>query len=80
MVKKLAGVVVLALCLSTPIQAATNPVVIATPPQPTWAALSQEQQTILAPLAPEWNAMENYRRKKWLGIAQRYNSIAPTEK
>jgi hypothetical protein len=36
MVKKLAGVVVLALCLSTPIQAATNPVVIATPPQPTW--------------------------------------------
>mgnify|MGYP000854583980 CR=1 FL=1 len=75
MVKKLAGVVALALCLSAPIQAATNPVVIATPPQPTWTALSQEQQAILAPLAP----MENYRRKKWLGIAQRYKSMSPAE-
>lgn len=47
--------------------------------QPRWAALAPEQKTILAPLEKEWDAMEAYRRKKWLGIAQRYPAMSPAE-
>lgn len=48
-------------------------------PQPTWKELSPEQQRILAPLAGEWDKMEGFRRKKWMGIAQRYQSMTPDE-
>ena len=34
---------------------------------------------VLAPLAAEWDAMEAYRRKKWIGIAQRFPSISGDE-
>lgn len=53
----------------------------AVPPldQPNWAALTVEQKQTLAPLAGEWNAMDAFRRKKWLGIAQRYPAMSPTE-
>lgn len=48
-------------------------------PQPSWAQLSPEQKIILAPLAGEWDKMDGFRRKKWLGIAQRYPSLNPDE-
>jgi hypothetical protein len=44
--------------------------------QPDWSALTSEQKTILAPLASEWKEMEPFRRKKWLGIAQRYPDMS----
>ena len=47
--------------------------------QPSWAELTPEQQRVLTPLAGEWDKMETYRRKKWLGIAQRYQSLSPEE-
>lgn len=47
--------------------------------QPTWKDLNSEQQQILAPLAGEWDTMEGFRRKKWLGIAQRYKTLSPDE-
>lgn len=56
---------------------AASAVVAATPPQPAWAMLTQPQQSILAPLANDWDSMENYRRKKWLGVAVRYPSMTP---
>ena len=56
---------------------AASPIVTATPPQPKWAMLTQQQQVVLAPLAGDWDNMENYRRKKWLGIAARYPSMTP---
>jgi hypothetical protein len=78
--KKLAGALILALGLSASALATPpSPVVAATPPQPAWSALSQEQRATLAPLAGEWDRMENYRRKKWLGIAQRYRTMGPEE-
>lgn len=46
--------------------------------QPGWTALTPDQRTILAPLEKEWGEMDAFRRKKWIGIAQRYpemNSI-----
>jgi len=30
-------------------------------------------------LAGEWDKMDGFRRKKWLGIAQRYPSLSPEE-
>lgn len=52
---------------------------VVTPSQPTWGQLSAEQHRILAPLVNEWDAMENVRRKKWLGIAERYARMSPKE-
>jgi hypothetical protein len=47
--------------------------------QPRWAALTPEQRKILAPLADDWTAMDAFRRKKWIGIAQRYPEMTPAE-
>jgi hypothetical protein len=41
--------------------------------------LTGEQKRILAPLSPEWDKMEGFRRKKWIGIAQRYSSLSADE-
>ena len=38
--------------------------------QPSWSELSPAQKRILAPLSGDWDKMEGFRRKKWLGIAQ----------
>jgi hypothetical protein len=45
--------------------------------QPSWSDLNREQKRILAPLSSEWDSMDGFRRKKWLGIAQRYQSMTP---
>jgi len=47
--------------------------------QPAWSELDANQQKILAPLATRWDGMDNFRRKKWLAIAQRYPSMGPEE-
>ncbi|NWG31504.1 MAG: DUF3106 domain-containing protein [Rhodocyclaceae bacterium] len=47
--------------------------------QPEWSALTPEQRAILAPLEKEWGEMDAFRRKKWIGIAQRYPSMTPAE-
>ena len=46
---------------------------------PAWSGLSAEQKKILAPLAGEWNQMDDTRRRKWLGIAERYPKMPPEE-
>jgi len=47
--------------------------------KPTWAELSAEQQAILAPLKPDWDTLDNDRRRKWIGIAKRYPNMKPME-
>ncbi|MDP2826419.1 MAG: DUF3106 domain-containing protein [Sulfuritalea sp.] len=47
--------------------------------QPSWAELNAEQKRVLAPLSTEWDKMDGFRRKKWLGIAQRYQSLSADE-
>lgn len=54
-------------------------VIIGTPPQPGWSLLSTQQKIILAPLVSDWDQMENIRRKKWLGIAERFPKMTPEE-
>ena len=74
------GGVILSLALATPLAAQPpTTAVIGTPPQPGWSLLSAQQQTILAPLAAEWDKLDNIRRKKWLGIAELYPAMKPDE-
>lgn len=70
------------LCLALSAAIASEPpttVVIGTPPQPGWIQLSPQQKSILAPLAKDWDAMENVRKRKWLGIADRYPTMKADE-
>ena len=41
--------------------------------------MSTPQKIILAPLAGDWDQMDNLRRKKWLGIAERFPKMTPDE-
>ena len=54
-------------------------IIIGTPPQPGWSLLSTQQKIILAPLVGDWDQMENIRRKKWLGIAERFPKMSQEE-
>ncbi len=65
---------ILVFSLATPVDA-----VVPELRQPKWAELPQEQKQILAPLARDWDGMEAFRKKKWLGIAKRYPTMAPQE-
>ena len=75
------GGVILCLALIAPPVLADLPttVLIGTLPQPAWSQLTTQQKIILAPLANEWEGIENVRKKKWLGIADRYPSMKPDE-
>lgn len=80
MVKKHLVAVAFSCLLTVTGWAATpNPSVIATPPQPKWNELTVQQKTVLAPLGGDWDAMEYYRRKKWIGIAVRFPAMTPDE-
>jgi hypothetical protein len=70
------AVIAAAICL-----ALLSPAGAVVPPikQPSWVELPPQQQQILAPLAGEWDRLEAYRRKKWLGIAKRYSAMKPAE-
>ena len=65
---------ILGLCFALPAFAAT-----AEKKQPDWPQLTIEQQQILAPLASEWNTLDERRRKKWLLLAKRYPKMKPDE-
>lgn len=70
----------LSLALAGPLQAAPpTTAILGTPPQPGWGLLSTQQKIILAPLVGEWDQMENIRRKKWLGIAERFPKMTADE-
>ena len=47
--------------------------------QPNWSELNPQQKQILAPLANDWDGLESFRRKKWLGIAKRYPAMTPEQ-
>lgn len=73
----LAAVALVSLLIAFPGWAApSNPALMATPPQPKWSELSVPQKIVLAPLSDDWDAMENYRQKKWIGIAARFSEMA----
>ena len=72
--------IILSLALAGPLAAQPpTTAVIGTPPQPGWSLLSAQQKAILTPLAAEWDKLDHVRRKKWLGIAERYPAMKPEE-
>lgn len=44
-----------------------------------WVTLTPQQKLALAPLAPEWDKMDEIRKKKWLEITNKYASMKPDE-
>ncbi len=44
-----------------------------------WASLSPAQQTVLAPLAQEWDGLDAARKSKWLEIAARFHTLTPEQ-
>lgn len=46
---------------------------------PGWHQLTPEQQRILAPIQGEWDSFDAQRKRKWLGITQRYPKMSPDE-
>jgi hypothetical protein len=43
----------------------------------TWAQLTEQQRTVLAPLKTEWNALRPWQREKMLDIAHEYPKMDP---
>lgn len=75
MAKAFLGVIALAFSLSF----ASPALAVTADPAPKWAQLNSEQQTVLAPLANDWDGFTDFRKKKWIGIAKRYPSMRPEE-
>jgi hypothetical protein len=46
---------------------------------PAWASLTADQQQVLAPLRADWDRLSPDRKRKWIGIAKRYPTMAPEE-
>ena len=47
--------------------------------QPKWVELTDAQRKVLWSLKDAWDQMDSFRRKKWLGIADRYRTMTPIE-
>ncbi len=45
----------------------------------TWGSLTPAQKIALAPLASEWDGIEELPKRKWLGIANKYADMKPDE-
>ncbi len=48
--------------------------------EPAWQALSPAQRAALAPLRGDWAQFDADRKKKWLEMAQKYESMSPLER
>ena len=57
-----------------------HPAAYADKNNPAWTELSPEQQRILAPIQGEWETLDAPRKKKWLGVAQRYPKMTVDER
>jgi hypothetical protein len=80
MAKKHYAAVVFSVFLTLTGWAATpSPSLIATTSQPMWSDLTVQQKIILAPLSDDWDSMESFRQKKWLGIADRFSLMTAEE-
>jgi hypothetical protein len=67
------------LCLATSGIAAQAKPETKKAPRPAWSELTPAQREVLAPLAHEWDNLDTTRRKKWIGIANRYPKMKPQE-
>jgi Protein of unknown function (DUF3106) len=56
-----------------------HPAAYADKNNPAWAELRPEQQQVLAPIQGEWESLDAPRKRKWLGVAQRYPKMTADE-
>jgi hypothetical protein len=56
-----------------------HPAAYADKNNPAWAELRPEQQRILAPIQGEWESLDAPRKRKWLGVAERYPKMTADE-
>jgi hypothetical protein len=76
---KTAVALILALFIALPAVAAQSAKQAAKPARPAWSELTPAQQQVLAPLVTDWGNMDTVRRRKWVGIANRYPKMKPAE-
>jgi hypothetical protein len=76
---RLVAIIVACLFATSGWSETTSPSLVATAPQPKWSDLTVQQKIVLAPLADDWDSLEYYRQKKWLGIVARFPVMAPEE-
>ncbi|MEO7854202.1 MAG: DUF3106 domain-containing protein [Rubrivivax sp.] len=48
--------------------------------EPAWSALSPAQKAALAPLQRDWAQFDADRKKRWLELAQTYESMSPSDR
>jgi hypothetical protein len=75
---------IVCLCALAPMSAAQGQTKAATaaetkPVKPAWSELTPAQQRILGPLEEDWQTLDTTRRKKWVGVANRYPKMKPDE-
>lgn len=46
---------------------------------PSWKSLTAAQQTALKPMQADWANLDANRKKKWLAVAQRYQTMSATD-
>jgi Protein of unknown function (DUF3106) len=56
-----------------------HPAAYADKNNPAWTELSPEQQRVLAPIQGEWESLDAPRKRKWLGVVQRYPKMTADE-
>ncbi len=57
----------------------SSPIATTSAAKPFWLTLTPQQKLTLAPLASEWDKMDEIHKKKWLEIANKYASMKPDE-
>ena len=67
------------LVIALPVVAAQSNPPTKKAPRPAWSELTLDQQKVLAPLQADWDSLDTTRRKKWVGIADRYPKMKPAE-
>jgi hypothetical protein len=56
-----------------------HPAAYADKNNPAWAELRPAQQQALAPIQGEWESLDAPRKRKWLGVAQRFPKMTADE-
>jgi len=46
---------------------------------PRWNDLTAQQRQVLAPLANDWNSIDDRGKERWLGVAGRFHKLPPEE-
>jgi len=70
---------ILVLCLAAGAALAQPKKAPASASRPAWGELTVDQQKVLEPLKPDWDALDRARKLKWVGIAKRYPAMKPQE-